>query len=92
MDGLAKMGVGQGLKDGSGPNPGQGQGVGGPPQGQKQMITQVVQMLLQGVTPEELLRQGVPKSVIEKAVMVIQNRQQQQQVPMQEQGLANMAQ
>lgn len=59
-----------------------GQGV---PQGDPQMIEQVKAMLLQGVTPQELIQQGVPQEVIEAAIAQLQSEQQVQQP---QQGLA----
>ena len=51
---------------------GMGQGAG------PEMVQQVVQLLLEGVSPEELMQQGVPIEVIEEAIMMIQAQEQQQ--------------
>lgn len=51
-------------------------------------IDQIVQMLLKGVTPEELIQQGVPTALVQAAVEQISK--QTAQVPAEEAGLANM--
>ena len=48
-----------------------------------QMVQQVMEMLMQGAKPEELIAQGIPASVIEMAVKMLRE-QQAQQVPMQQ--------
>ena len=48
-------------------------------------IEQVIEMLMQGTSPEELAAQGVPIEVIQKAMAMVMN----QQVP-QQGGLAQM--
>lgn len=48
-------------------------------------IEQVIEMLMQGMSPEELAAQGVPIEVIQKAMAMVMN----QQVP-QQGGLAQM--
>ena len=56
-----------------------------------QAISQIVELLMQGVTPEELLRQGVPQELVMQAVemMKAQQAQQQQMAPApQDPGLA----
>ena len=55
------------------------------PQQQQVGVEQVAAMLMQGVTPEELVQKGVPVQVIEQAMMLIQ---QQQQVQAGDAGLA----
>ena len=63
-------------------------------QGQDQAmmaIQQIVELLMQGVTVEELLRQGVPQELVMQAVemMKAQQAQQQQMAPVpQDPGLA----
>lgn len=63
---------------------GQGQGLAqqqamGQQQPQQQVgVEQVAAMLMQGVTPEELVQKGVPVQVIEQAMMLIQQQQQPQ--------------
>lgn len=47
----------------------QGQGQ-GPGQVSQDMINEIVQMLLSGVSPEELIQQGVPVEVVEEAMMI----------------------
>ena len=51
----------------------------GQDQQQAQMVQQVMEMLLQGAKPEELIAQGVPASVIEMAIKMLREQQQQQQ-------------
>ena len=56
-----------------------------------QAISQIVELLMQGVTVEELLRQGVPQELVMQAVemMKAQQIQQQQMAPApQDPGLA----
>jgi len=56
----------------------QGQPVDGEAQRQeqmKQLLVKVIQLLQQGVTPEELLQKGVPKEVIEMAIQYIRQHQ-----------------
>jgi len=43
------------------------------------MLKQVVELLMQGVSPEELMQQGVPQEVIQAAMQIIQQQQAQQQ-------------
>lgn len=54
-------------------------------------VEQVIELLMQGVAPEELVQQGVPVELIEQAIQVIMAQEQQAQ-PVQpantEQGLA----
>lgn len=64
-------------------------------QGQDQAtmaVQQIVELLMQGVTPEELLQQGVPHELVMKAIAMVkaQQSQQQQMAPQQQQdtGLA----
>lgn len=51
-----------------------------------QAISQIVELLMRGVTPEELLQQGVPQELVMKAVEIMkaQQAQQQQMVPQQQ--------
>ena len=44
-----------------------------------QAISQIVELLMQGVTPEELLRQGVPHELVMKAIEMVKAQQAQQQ-------------
>ena len=59
-----------------------------------QAISQIVELLMQGVTPEELLRQGVPQELVMKAIEMLKAQQGQQQAdaaamaPQQDPGLA----
>lgn len=50
------------------------------------MVEQVVQMLVQGADPEQLLQQGIPVEVIMQAIQVIEQQMAAQQAP--DQGLA----
>ena len=60
---------------------------------QQQMLDQVVQMLMQGMSPEELQSQGVPAQLIQMAMQIVEQQQgqlqPQGQVP---EGLAGMTQ
>ena len=40
-----------------------------------QMLEQVVAMLMQGVSPQELLQQGVPQEILEIAIEIVQQEQ-----------------
>ena len=60
----------------------------GQDQQQAQMVQQVMEMLVQGATPEELVRQGVPASMIEMAVKLLREQQQQMAPAPQDPGLA----
>ena len=58
-------------------------------QGQDQAmmaIQQIVELLMQGVTPEELLQQGVPQELVMKAIEMVkaQQAQKQQMAPQQQ--------
>jgi hypothetical protein len=44
----------------------------------KELLMQVIQMLQQGHTPDELAQMGVPKEIIEYAVQMIQQGQGQE--------------
>ncbi|MEA3280650.1 MAG: hypothetical protein U9Q38_08650, partial [Thermodesulfobacteriota bacterium] len=57
---------------------GQGPMMNGQGQGQ-QMVKEVVNMLLQGANPEELIAQGVPAEVVEMAMQQVQQIVAQQQ-------------
>lgn len=56
------------------------------------MVDQVVQMLMQGVDPQQLVEQGVPMEVVAMAVEIVLAQEQQmgnmQQAPQTEAGLA----
>lgn len=58
--------------------------------GQDQILQQVVQALMQGTNPDDLLKQGVPKEIIMQAIQIIQQQMAQQQQGQQPQGLAGM--
>ena len=77
---------------------GQEQQAGGAEEAQLQeLVMQVIQMLQQGVSPEELLQKGVPEEIIQMAMQMLQQQggqeQGQPQVPNspQGQGLAQMS-
>ncbi len=40
-----------------------------------QMLEQVVAMLMQGMSPQELLQQGVPQEILEIAIEIVQQEQ-----------------
>ena len=63
----------------------------GQDQQQAQMVQQVMEMLVQGATPEELVQQGVPASVIEMAVKMLREQQQLMMPQQQDAGLAQRA-
>jgi len=78
---LSAMGQGQA---------GQGQA---PQQPQQGTIEQVIELLMKGATPEELLQMGVPEEMIRQAIELVQQHQAQQEqaqgsVP---EGLSGMA-
>lgn len=54
-----------------------------------QDINQIIQMLLQGMTPEELVERGVPVELVQAAMDEISK--EQTQVPPEQAGLAAMA-
>lgn len=43
-------------------------------------VQDLVNMLKQGITPEELLQQGVPEAMINQALMMLQQEMQQGQI------------
>jgi hypothetical protein len=51
---------------------------GAQPQGQV-TVEMVIEALMKGATPEQLLQAGVPREMIEQAIMIIQQQMQQQQ-------------
>ena len=51
-------------------------------------IDQIIQMLIEGVTPQELVQQGVPVELVQAAMQEISK--QTTQVPPEQAGLANM--
>ena len=54
-------------------------------------VMEVIMMLRQGATPEELIQGGVPAALIEQAMMIIQAEQRKAQQPQEEEvGLAAM--
>lgn len=57
----------------------------GQPQVNQQMVQQVVALLQQGISPEELAQQGVPVEVIQMAIQMLQ---QQPQAPVDDPNLA----
>ena len=63
----------------------------GQDQQQAQMVQQVMEMLVQGATPEELVQQGVPASIIEMAVKMLREQQQSMMPQQQDAGLAQRA-
>lgn len=57
-------------------------------QDQAMMVQQVMEALMQGAKPEELIAQGVPASVIEMAIKMLREQQQQMAPQQQDPGLA----
>ena len=54
-------------------------------------VMDVVMLLRQGATPEELVQGGVPAALVEQAMMIIQAEQKKAQQPQEEEaGLAAM--
>ena len=60
----------------------------GQDQAQAQMVQQVMEALMQGAKPEELIQQGVPAAVIEMAIKMLREQQQQMAPQPQDPGLA----
>lgn len=56
-------------------------------------VEQIAQALMKGISPEELLQAGIPRELIEQAMMLVQQAMeaQQGQTPPQQGGLAAMA-
>ena len=48
-------------------------------QGQQIAVQDVVNMLMQGVPPEQLVQQGVPVEMIQEAIQIIMAQEQQAQ-------------
>lgn len=69
----------------------QNQGLAGQQQQEAKGIQQIIQLLLQGVPPEELISRGIPEEVVKQAMSIAQQQQQQQQSAP-EQGLAGQQQ
>lgn len=46
---------------------------------QEQMLQQIIQLLMQGVTPQQLEAKGVPVELIKQAIAIIQQHQAQSQ-------------
>ena len=54
-------------------------------------VMEVIMLLRQGATPEELIQGGVPAALVEQAMMIIQAEQREAQQPQgEEAGLAAM--
>jgi len=69
------MGQEQGMGQGMGPGPGAG---GGSQAELVEAIKQIMQLLMQGVTPDELIAKGVPEELVMKAVELLHRMQQEQ--------------
>lgn len=54
----------------------------------EEMVQQVMQALMEGMSPEELLQQGVPAEVIQMAIQMLQQQQSagKAPVPVEQQG------
>ena len=59
-------------------------------QGRQQMLMQVVDALASGMSPEELIQQGVPEDVIMAAMQILEQQQGAEQIPTEQAGLAGM--
>ena len=88
--GLAQQAVG----------PQQGMEQGNKQQEMQQLVIQVMQLLQQGITPEELLKEGVPQQIIDVAMQLLQQQSgqgmeepmmEEQHTPTEEQGLAQLS-
>lgn len=56
-----------------------------------EMLRRVVQMLMQGAQPEELLQQGIPQELIEMAMQILMKQHQQETaIAPEQEGLAGM--
>ena len=75
-------------------NPEQGlaQGMVQPTADEKMMrdLDQVVQMLMQGRSPEELVQMGVPEELIMAAIDMLSKQAKEPQLPPEQEGLAGM--
>lgn len=47
----------------------------------EEMVQQVMQALMEGMSPEELLQQGVPAEVIQMAIQMLQQQQSAGKAP-----------
>ena len=54
-------------------------------------VQQIVQMLMQGAEPEELVQMGIPEEMVTQAIQALMQQMQAQQPAQQEGGLAAMA-
>lgn len=54
-------------------------------------VQQIVQMLMQGAEPEELVQMGIPEEMVTQAIQTLMQQMQAQQPARQEGGLAAMA-
>ena len=70
MQGMAAMGVPQGQ----------------PQQAMQMTVQQVVDAIIQGANPEDLLKMGVPQELIDQAMMILMEQTQ----PQGQEGLAGM--
>lgn len=59
-----------------------------PEQGGMPTVEQVIQMLMEGADPEELVKMGVPPELVMQAVEMLQQQMtaQQQAIPVEQQG------
>jgi hypothetical protein len=77
MEGLAQQMAGQ---------PAQKQNAQGMP-----TVEQIIEMLLQGADPDELVQMGIPPELLMQAIEVLEQQAAAQQVPAEQQGLATQA-
>lgn len=57
---------------------------------QTEALQQVVQMIMQGVTPKQLLDMGVPEEVLAQALQMVDQMGKPQQMEASQEGLAGM--
>lgn len=51
------------------------------PSGDDQMLQQIIDMLLAGADPEQLIQQGIPTELVRAAVEIIMNESPEAQAP-----------
>jgi len=74
---MEPQGMEQGLAPTAAPQGG-GLAQQGQEQGMQEAVEQVIAMLQQGKSPEELVQMGVPEELIQMAMQMLQQEQQQQ--------------
>lgn len=51
-------------------------------------VEEIIQMLMQGMDPQEMVNMGIPPELIMQAIQIIEQQMVAQQVPAEQQGLA----